>query len=358
MKVFDYKTYNELLGTLEERRRRLNGPAEQKRRQALEELGTARSLFADDMPKDIGRILRVDSLCWNANTQSVKRTLLTSLLVIVIVGAIAVPMAWLGNYGKEHQMLLFWIVIGVVAVVTLFSVARLWKTPVGTDYFVGDLGCSIVNFKGRRQVLDSRWTYYYRDYNVFLLSEQWQGVGNPQVYSHTLFESGFFNLRFSHPDETHQSAGFDLGTHCRRYEGGVVPEPQFYFWSSVEAQWTDWLLSMLGDDLQKMERQTFYEFRQPDLKPHSQPRATRSYYATPRISLDASRLQVFDRVLSREEVSRIHREIGLGFYVLVINTVDGESLRVSLSHLGNRLLLLRLLEKWQGYPVGYEKVES
>lgn len=352
MKQFDLKNYNEMLRGLEDRRIKLNGPAEEQRRRAMSELGSSRSLLADDLPKDIGRIMMVDSLCWDASTQSVRRTLFTSLLVIVIVGVISLPIAFIAT----QSVATFSIVIGVVAAVTLFYVSRLWRTPIGTDYFVGDLGCSIVNFKGRRSVLDSRWTYHYRDYNVFLITEEWQGIGTGgQFYNSTLFETGFFNLRFDHPDELCSSEGYDLGTHCRRYDNGVIPEPQFYFWSGVEERWTDLLMDMLGDDLRKMERQTFYEFRQPNQTEQKQPRASRQYQVTPRISLDAYQLIVGDRILTHEDVSNISREIGIGFYVLVIYTTDGERLRVSISHLGNRLLLLRLLEKWQGTPVRYER---
>ena len=353
MKQFDNKSYDEKLRGLEDLRLQLNRPAEEQRRRAMSELGSGQSLFADDMPKDIGRIMKVDTLRWDANPPSLWNKLTKTLIVVLVVGVIAVPIAYLG----AKSALAFWGVISVVSLVVFFSVLGFWKNPIGTDYFVGDLGCSIVNFKGRRRVLDSRWTYHYRDYNVFLLTEEWQGIGTDgQAYNGTLFESGFFYLRFGHPNELCRSEGYDLGTHWRRYDNGVVPEPQFYFWSGVEERWTDWLMDMLGDDLRKMERQTFYEFRQPaDMTGQKQPRASRQYRVMPSISLDASQLIVGDRILTHEDVSYISREIGVGFYVLVIHTTDGERLRVSISHLGNRLLLLRLLEKWQGTPVRYER---
>lgn len=353
MKQFDLKNYNEMLRGLEDRRIQLNGPAEAQRRRAMSELGSSQSLFADDMPKDIGRIMKVDTLRWDPNPPSLRHKLTTTLLVVLIVGVVALPIAYLGTKSAATS----WIVIGVVALVTFYYVLKSWKDPIGTDYFVGDLGCSIVNFKGHRSVLDSRWTYHYRDYNVFLLTEEWQGIGpDGQAYNRTLFETGFFNIRFGHDDELYRSEGYDLGTHCRRYDNGVIPEPQFYFWSSVEERWTDWLMDMLGNDLGKMGRQTFYEFRQPDMAGQKQPRASRQYRVTPLISVDALQLQVGDRILTHEDVSQVSREIGIGFYVLVIHTSGGERLRVSISHLGNRLLLLRLLEKWQGMAVEYEKV--
>lgn len=352
MKQFDGKSYNEMLRGLEDRRLQLNRPAEEKRRRAMSELGSGQSLFADDMPKDIGRIMKVDTLRWDANPPSLWNKLTTTFFVVLVVGVISLPIAFLAS----ETAATFWIVIGVVALVTFYNLIKSWKNPIGTDYFVGDLGCSIVNFKGRRSVLDSRWTYHYRNYNVFLLTEEWQGIGTGgQFYNSTLFETGFFNLWFDRPDELCCSEGYDLGTHCRRYDDGVIPEPQFYFWSGVEERWTDWLMDMLGDDLSKMERQTFYEFRQPNQTGQKQPRASRQYQVTPRISLDAYQLIVGDRILTHEDVSHINREIGVGFYVLVIYTTDGERLRVSISHLGNRLLLLRLLEKWQGTPVRYER---
>ncbi len=358
MKLFKYPTYGDLLKA----RKRLNETAEANRRKAMQELGTKQSVFADDLPSDIGRIVYVDSLRWDMGAASLWQRLKSMLLVLAIVAIVSVPAALITSAGSKDFGMIFWIVVGTGLVVAVGASLRQWGPVVGTDYFVGEQGCAIVNVKGSRKNVTSKWMYHYRHYNTLLVSETWQdasqetaGANRVLPSKYVLFETGFFNLRFHHDSEKYASAGFDKGTHLRWHEGDIVPEPQFYFWNKVEEQWTKLQLENMGNNLAQMERHTFYEFSPCPDNPRVAVNASLNYYALPRLSIDGKEVMINDRILRRENVTRISRQVGFGFNNLVFKTVDDDTLRVPIAYIGNRMLLIRLLEKWLGQRIEYEK---
>lgn len=341
-------------------RKMLYDQAEANRRKAMQELGSSQSLFAEDLPTDIGRIIMVDSLRWGDGVLTVWQRLKQSALVLLIVTVIALPIAYLSFHNNPNSTILTVITLAICLVVSLVILAlTVWKAPAGTDYFLGEQGCAIVNYTGRRSNITSRWVYQYRDYNIFLLSELWQG---PQANAsqeepilgtkHVLFETGFFNIFISNRDDLHASAGFDMGTHLRWHEGDIIAEPQFHFWNGVEEQWTRLQLERMGDDLQHMGVVTFYEFRLPPDTPRVAQNASRRYHATPRITFDGEAIRYGNRFFTRYDLTRVFRQVGIDTNYLVLQSGD-EQVRVPLAYLGNRLLLIRLLERWLGTAIGY-----